>query len=146
MLSLRLLGGLALSGPDGPVTGRAAQRRRLAILAVVAHASGRPVSRDKLIALFWPESNNERARHLLADSIYVLRDALGSDVVLTAGDDISLNCDRITSDVAAFLQDLDAGDLAGAIDRYAEGGPFLDGVYLSDAPEFERWVEFTRSE
>src|SRR6185503_15476783 len=59
--SLRVLGGLALIGPDGPIGGRAGQRRRLALLAILAHARGRPVSRDKLIALLWPETDTERA-------------------------------------------------------------------------------------
>jgi DNA-binding SARP family transcriptional activator/TolB-like protein len=146
MLSLRLFGGLALSGSEGPISGRATQRRRLAVLAVLAHARGRPVSRDKLVALFWPETNSERARHLLADSIYVLRDALGSDLLLTPGDDVALNLHLVTSDLEAFFRHLEAGEVEAAVAGYADGGPFLDGVHLSDAPEFERWVEATRSE
>jgi hypothetical protein len=27
----------------------------------------------------------------------------------------------------------------------ASSGPFLDGVFISDAPEFERWPESERS-
>jgi DNA-binding SARP family transcriptional activator len=60
MLSFRVLGELSLSGPEGPVTGRASQRRRLALLAVLAVARGRPVTRDKLVALLWPDADSER--------------------------------------------------------------------------------------
>ncbi len=35
-----------------------------------------------------------------------------------------------------------AGDAAGAVAAYR--GPFLDGFYLADAPEFERWAEQER--
>ena len=145
MLSLRVFGGLALSGPGGPILGRGSQRRRLALLAILAHARGRPVSRDKIIALLWPETRAERARHLLADSIYVLRRQLGDDVVFTIGDDVALNPERVSSDVEAFHRALEDRNPAGAVERYSAGGAFLDGIHLRNAPEFERWVESTRS-
>jgi DNA-binding SARP family transcriptional activator len=75
MLTLRLFGGLSLADEGGPLTGRAAQRRRLALLAILAVAGGKPVSRDKLVALLRPEASDERARHLLADSLYVIHAA-----------------------------------------------------------------------
>ena len=145
MLTLRLFGGMALADDAGPIAGRAAQRRRLALLAMLAVARGKPVSRDKLIALLWPEAGTDRARHLLADSLYVIRGELGNDVVRATGNELSLDCARMTSDVIAFSDALDAGDRACAVKAYATGGPFLDGVYLSEAGEFERWVESVRA-
>ena len=144
MLTLRLLGGLSLTSSGGPVSGRASQRRRLALLAALAVARGKPVSRDKLVALLWPDADAEHARHLLADSIYVLRDALGNDVLLGVGDDVSLNPERVGSDLAEFQMALDAGDRERAVSIYSAGGAFLDGVHVTDAPEFERWAEVTR--
>jgi len=38
VFSLRLLGGLTLEGPSGPVSGRVAQRRRLGLLALLGVA------------------------------------------------------------------------------------------------------------
>jgi DNA-binding SARP family transcriptional activator len=70
MFSFKLLGGALVEGPRGPLGGRVSQRRRLALLAVLALAGGRPLSRDKLLALFWPESDTERARHSLASLLY----------------------------------------------------------------------------
>ena len=49
----------------------------------------------------------------------------------------------MTSDVQLFEEALGRGDLARAVELYT--GPFLDGVYLSEAGEFERWVEAERS-
>jgi DNA-binding SARP family transcriptional activator len=48
---LTLLGGVLLSGPDGPVGGRASQQRRLALLAYLGSAGDKGRSRDSLIAL-----------------------------------------------------------------------------------------------
>ena len=59
---LRTFGGLSLTGESGPVTGAATQRRKLALLAVLATGRERGVSRDRLLALFWPERDAEHAR------------------------------------------------------------------------------------
>ena len=91
MFTLRLLGGASLDGPDGPISGRAALRQRIALLALLAVEHPRPVSRDKLVADLWPESGADEARHLLRDSLYILRSALGDDSVLATGDDLRLN-------------------------------------------------------
>ena len=146
MLKLRVFGGLTLTSTAGPTPPRASQRRRLALLAVLAVAKGRPLSRDKLVALLWPEADTESARHLLADSIYVLRGALGADALITSGDDVSLNPECIESDVMEFGRALDEGDRARAATVYGEGGVFLDGIHLNDAPEFERWIDSVRSQ
>ena len=141
MFTLETFGGLALRAADGPVTARAGQRRRLALLAVLA-AERRAVSRDKLLGFFWPESDADRARHLLADTLYVLRAGLGEDALRTFGDDIALNEQVVASDVSAFLDAVDAGDAERAVTVYT--GAFLDGIFISDAPAFERWVDGTR--
>lgn len=141
MFTLETFGGLSLRGADGPVTTRVSQRRRLALLAVLA-AERRPVSRDKLVGLFWPESDAERGRHLLADSLYVVRTGLGENAIETFGDDVTLNHEVVASDVAAFLRGVQDGGLEEAVALYT--GPFLDGVFISDAPEFERWTESMR--
>lgn len=138
MFSLKLLGGALIEGPQGPLGGRVSQRRRLALLSMLALGRGRPVTRDKLLGLFWPEIESERARHSLADLLYQLRGALGESAILSAGGDLWLNAEVLTSDVGAFEDALARGDLARATALYH--GPFLDGFFLSDAPEFERWV------
>ena len=143
MLVLRLLGGASLDGPRGPLTGRVVQRRRLALLAVLAAARGRSMSRDRLVALFWPEHDTEAARHLLRDSLYVVRSALGDAVVAVAGDDLRVDPAHLATDVEAFERALDAGDLGRAVTLYT--GPFLDGVHVAGAPEFAAWSEAERA-
>jgi DNA-binding SARP family transcriptional activator/TolB-like protein/tetratricopeptide (TPR) repeat protein len=141
VFSLKLLGGVALEGSAGPVTGRAAHKRRLALLAILAVAR-RPVGRERLIGYLWPDHPAEKARHLLSESLYVLRKELGEDALLSAGDDVALVAQTVASDVAAFEAALEAGELERAAALYQ--GPFLDGFYVADAPEFERWADGER--
>ena len=136
MFTLRLLGGASLDGPDGPVPGRAALRQRIALLALLAIEHPRPVSRDKLVADLWPESGTDEARHLLRDSLYILRSALGDDSVLATGDDLRLNPHCLTCDLWDFETALAREDPEAAVSVYH--GPFLSGFHLPGAEEFER--------
>src|ERR1044071_10073860 len=77
MLLLRTFGGLSLENGGRPIIGAAGQRRRLAVLAVLAAAGDTPVSRDRLCALFWPDSDAERARGALKQALYALRRDVG---------------------------------------------------------------------
>jgi len=142
MFRLRTLGGVLIEGPDGPLTGAASQRRRLAVLALLA-ASGNGISRDRLVALLWPESGEERARHALAQLLYSLRRELGAEVVTGSATALRLDASAVSSDVQDFLDALESDDDERAADLY--GGPFLDGFYLSGCAEFERWVEVERA-
>ncbi len=143
MFTLRLLGGASLDGPDGPVAGRAALRQRVALLALLAVEHPRPLSRDKLLALLWPESGTADARHLLRESLYIIRSALGEHAVLSTGDDLRLNPDGLACDLWQLEASLGLDDLEGALGLYH--GPFLDGFHLSGAEEFERWAEGERA-
>jgi DNA-binding SARP family transcriptional activator/TolB-like protein len=140
---LDLLGDPAFSGPDGPVRGRAAHKRRVALLAILAVARGRPVGRERIIGLLWPELTTEAARHNLSESLYVLRKELGEgSVSAPSAGDVALNPEAVASDVAEFQDRLEAGDAEGAAALYR--GPLLDGFFVGDAPEFERWVDGER--
>ena len=55
------------------VSGAAAQPRRLALLAILAAAGDTGVSRDKLLALLWPESDADSARHALSQLLFLVR-------------------------------------------------------------------------
>ncbi len=141
MFRLETLGGLALT--DGTAVAVTTQRRRLALLALLAVAGEHGLTRDKLVAYLWPDSPSDNARHSLEQLLYELRRQLG-DSVLLGPDPLRLNPDIITSDVTQFGQAIASGVPAEAFELYR--GPFLDGFYLSDAAEFERWAEEVRSQ
>ena len=67
-----LIGPVSLTGPNGVSLRRASQQRRIALLALVASSPGETISRDRLLGFLWPDRDEATARHLLADSIYVL--------------------------------------------------------------------------
>jgi TolB-like protein/DNA-binding SARP family transcriptional activator/Flp pilus assembly protein TadD len=142
MISLRLLGGLSLEVGGNAVAGRAAQRQRLACLAIVALAPA-GVSRDRLLGLLWPDAETERARHLLSHCIYLLRQALGEDALDVAGDAVRMNPHRVACDVLAFGEAVKSGRHADAAALYR--GPLLDGFYLANNVEFERWLDGERA-
>ena len=140
-MRIRSFGSPVVEGPSGPLGGCAAQRQALALLTLVA-ACDRGLSRDKIVALLWPEADARRAGHRLSQLLHALRGSLGEDALLAATGEIRLNPGRITSDVAEFKAACLKGDSEAAVACY--GGPFLDGFFLSGALEFERWVEAER--
>ncbi len=105
-------------------------------------APGQRLSRDKLIAYLWPERDGDSGRNLLKVGTYVLRSGLGDDVLISEGDDLRLNRELITTDVGEFEAAIERSDFERATSLYR--GPFLDGFFLSEAPEFERWTDRER--
>ncbi|MGH7447258.1 MAG: AfsR/SARP family transcriptional regulator, partial [Longimicrobiales bacterium] len=142
MYRLTLFGSASIEGPDGAVTGRPVQRRRLGLLALLARARRSGVTRDKLIGYLWPDSDPERARHLLSDSIYRINQAVGGEALIATGDRLRLNPDRLPSDAWDFADAVERGDWERVVELHA--GPFLDGFFLTDADELERWVDAQR--
>src|SRR5690348_4083674 len=143
MYRFRTLGGAVLEGENGPLSGRSSLRLRLALLALLATSRDRGVARDKLLAYLWPERNAERGRHSLSQLLHAIRRELGADAITLGVDDLRLNPAHVWTDVGAFELAIANGALEVAVNLYE--GPFLDGFFLSNAPEFERWVEEERA-
>jgi DNA-binding SARP family transcriptional activator len=98
--------------------------------------------RDQLHTLLWPDATLAHARHSLEQLLYAIRTWI-SDDVFAGANPVRLNPMVISSDVGQFQAALERGDLEAAVDEYR--GPFLDGFYLNDAPEFERWLDARRA-
>src|SRR6266705_3168324 len=146
MIEFRLLGTLHLTDAEGrEVKSLLTRPRRLALLAYLAAATPRGFHRrDTLLALFWPELDQEHARAALRQALHVVRGSLGADAVLTRGDEeIGLDFDRLSCDVVAFDGAIAAGHFCEALDCYQ--GPLLEGFFIPDAGEFERWLEGERA-
>ncbi len=143
MLRLQTFGGVILREDGVPHDGAASQRRRLALLVLVAAAGRRPISRDKLLGYLWPDADAERARHALTQSLYALQHALHTDALFLGTTSLELNPAVISSDLADLEDAVAQGAYERAVGLYA--GPFLDGFYVGGAPEFERWAEAERA-
>jgi DNA-binding SARP family transcriptional activator len=141
MIDVRTLGGLSVVWDEA--RGDAPSRRtHLALLAILAEAAPHPVSRDKLMALLWPDLDVAHARNSLNQTLFGLRRAFRDTDVVVGRSDLRLNPDVATSDVTRFSAAVAASDHAEAVEIYR--GAFLDGFFLTDAGEFERWVDETR--
>ncbi|MGH7573251.1 MAG: BTAD domain-containing putative transcriptional regulator, partial [Gemmatimonadota bacterium] len=136
---LETFGTLILRGIEGRtvVADHGQKGVRLALLAVLASAGERGCSRDRLLLLFWPDASQKRARHSLEQLLYTMRKSMGEDLFLGVNP-IRLNGAVITSDIGDFQHALEVGDPEAVVGHYQ--GPFLDGFYLSDSPEFEQWM------
>ena len=146
LVELRILGGLNLLGAGGrELSSVLAQPKRVALLAYLAAATPRRLHRrDSLLALFWPELDQEHARAALRQALHGLRHALGDGVLVTRGDeDIGLDAERIRCDVVEFARAAEVGRLADALDLYR--GDLLEGFFIRGAPEFEQWLEDERA-
>ncbi len=144
-LSLKLLGRLDLEATGKTdVRSILSQPKRVALLVMLACASRRGlVRRDSLIGLLWPELDQDRGRHALRQSLYVLRKALGKDLVEARGDDeIGIRRDAVTCDAGEFEREAKEGNAKAAMEWYC--GDLLPGFFLHDAVEFERWLEAER--
>lgn len=144
MIRLRLLGGAELHGPDGAeITDVLNQPKRFALLALLAASPGaRLYRRDSLLALFWPELDDERARAALRRALHFLRRYVGADVVRTRGEEVGVAPDACWCDVAACDAALAEGELERALELYR--GDLLEGFHVPSAPGFERWLDETR--
>jgi DNA-binding SARP family transcriptional activator len=142
VLRIKTLGGLAVTRDGRSVAGAANQPRRLALLALLARAGDAGVGRERLIALLWPDVDEERARRNLTHALYALRRDLGDEDAIHGAKDLRLDAERIAVDVREFSDALAQGRQAHAVSVY--GGPFLDGFHLAGEPEFERWADDER--
>ena len=127
-------------------------RKALALLAYVALEG--EATRDTLAALFWPESDEARAKGSLRRTLTGLRSALGEGVVVSDRRRIRLADDLVASDVSRFRSALSRGrghghddadvcprcvphlDLALAEYR----GDFMEGFVIGGAPQWEDWA------
>lgn len=142
MTSLRLLGKLELSDHQGRSV--PLQAKRAALLAYLAIARPGPWHRrDRIVAMFWPEFDEGRARGALSKSVYYLRRSGGSELVLGRGDqELGLRSSDLWCDVAAFEGAIRSGALEDAAALYR--GPLLEGFHLAGAPDFSHWLDTER--
>src|SRR5207249_81244 len=73
MLHLKTCGGLSVEAEGASASGAAQRRKTLALLALLAAAGRRGMSRDKLITYLWPDADVEHGRNLLNQACYALR-------------------------------------------------------------------------
>ena len=117
-------------------------RKAVALLALLA-LEDHPHSRARLASLFWPESDETRARSTLRRTLSVAAAAVG-DVLVIDRNAVCLKTDAWSSDAVEFAtlaRATDTDRLERAVALYRDD--FLAGFALKDAPEFEDWLAAT---
>ncbi len=145
MIDLRVLGTLAIHRPGEPAPLALTQPKRLALLLHLALAEpAGPKSRDTLVALLWPEADDESARHALRNALHGLRETLGDTAIVSRGngyvglDPAVVRCDAL--EVRRLLADQRWEEAVAAWH-----GDLAPGFNVSGAPEFERWLDDQRT-
>jgi DNA-binding SARP family transcriptional activator len=139
---LRTLGGVEVlrDGSEEPVP---LHRRQLALLALLAAFPRGTLSRDRILALLWEESDETRARDSLKQAVHAIRGALHDDALITELNELHLDFGCVRADVAQLFNAAIAERHEDVVTLYR--GPFLDGFNLPKAAEFAHWVDAERA-
>jgi DNA-binding SARP family transcriptional activator/TolB-like protein len=146
MIRLHLLGFVDLRDDSGgELRSVLAQPKRLGLLAYLAAASPiGPQRRDTLLAVFWPDLDQEHARNALSKAVHFLRRSLGEDAITSrTADELALNEAAVWADVRAFAAALEENRTDEALELYR--GHLLPSFFVPEAPGFEDWLEGERA-
>ena len=156
VLSARLLGGCWVTIDHRPVP-LANSRRTRALLAFLVDRPSRPVPRDLLMEVFWPDSSPDAARNSLHVAMHGLRKALAQawdgPVIECRGDTYRLSdAVEVWSDAAELERRSELGASAAAdgrvddaIAEYETGLALYGGEFMADDPYLE-WALTRREE
>jgi adenylate cyclase len=98
--------------------------------------------RDALLARFWPDSDDERARNSLRQALHQLRRSLGDDVFVSRGEDVGVARELVECDALEFERALADDRLDAALELYR--GDFLPAFFVEGAPDVEAWIDERR--
>jgi len=146
MLTFRLLGGIGLTDPNGnELDALLRQPKHVALLAYLSLPQpGTWHRRDTVLGTFWPETDQSRARAALRSALYTLRQHLPDRVIRSRGDDdLSIDPELLRTDVSALAESFAGGESAKVLEQYE--GELLNGLFIGDAPAFEKWLDTERS-
>lgn len=147
MIRLVTLGSLDCASTDGRSLAAVVTQPKCAglFLYLTVHRPPGFHRRDRLLALLWPELDDQRGRTALRQVVYRLRQLLGKEALVSRGDDeLRVDPALVESDVGEFESLLDDGRIAEAIAVYR--GDFVAGLHISGASaEWEEWVERERT-
>ncbi len=146
MLRLTTLGIIDLRDRLGrPVRDVLAQPKRIALLIhLVVEGRRGPVALERVLAMFWPESDEPRARNALSQALYHLRQAIGTELLLRQGATIELAPGAIWCDALVLEEALEAGDAELALDLHR--GEFCAGLAVAGSSAVEDWLSEIRRE
>lgn len=130
-----LLGPPVVTVGETVVTGL--RNKSLAIIAYLA-LEERPVRRDTLATLFWPQSGQPEARQNLRTCLHELNHALPTGSLCFEGEAVRLDPEVLGTDLAE-LRALERGEAGPEKLLEAFGETFLEGFSLRGCGDFDDW-------
>ena len=118
-------------------------RKQMALFTYLLRRAGEPQGRDHLIDLLWSEDEISRARHSLSQTTSLINKLLQCEAIsVPAKDELVLREGVVWADVAEF-------ERCAAQHRQRDAralwhGNLLEGIWVHNAPGFERWLEVER--
>lgn len=146
IVEFRMLGAIDLraEGRERDCAAVLAQPKRVALLVYLALAQPRGLQpRDAVLALFWPECSDAKARRSLNQALYFLRRHLGPSFIASEGDRIGIAPDALVCDAVRVHDHLDRGERREALELYV--GELLPAFFPSESARLERWLDGERA-
>ncbi|NNL74331.1 MAG: hypothetical protein HKP29_13290 [Silicimonas sp.] len=136
-LVIRLIGAFSATDGEGNPFVLAGRKDR-AVLAFLAAHPARPIARERLVELIWPEAADGAGRASLRQSLSTIRKAIPqSDPLLVDRDTVAFSLDCATTDVK-MLEDGSRSERIIGNMPLANGEAFLDDLGGISA-EFDTW-------
>jgi len=121
--------------------------KRLALLTYLMLGNPKGFKRrDKIIALFWPELNQQKARNALSNILYHIRNSLGKETIQNRGsEEISIHESNFWCDALAFEELIHDQKYQLALDLYRDD--LLVGFHVTDVSnDFHSWLDNKREQ
>ena len=111
------------------------------LLALLVLAQGRPISRSRIAAMLWPESDPSQGRARVRHALHVLRQALApcAEALHSTNQELTLAPSDIWCDILQISADAvtDASSARHKLELCQ--GPFLHGISLPASEELQNW-------
>jgi DNA-binding SARP family transcriptional activator len=140
MLSIQLLGAPLVLQDDQPLT---ITRKKSRALVYYLAAHDKSLTREQLLAVFWPDSDRVSAQQILRTTLHGLRQALGAALIveentLALVPEINIDVRRFAASLQRPAAITNEQHLAATLQLYR--GDFLTGFALSASAEFDDWL------
>ena len=149
-MRLRLLGPAHVEAGDPSEPVELAAHKGAALVYYLAARPEQPVTRTRLIALLWQDSDEQEGRNSLSTALSRLRRSLPHVPIAPVGDSLVWRpepADQVWTDIAAFQtltrQSATREQLDTAVALWR--GPFLEGFDLRDSSEWDEWLDLERA-
>lgn len=152
MLTINMLGKCAIFYDNECISDKLSSKL-VALICLLVLNRNRNMSKEKIIAYLWPDSDEEAAKSNLRFNLWNIRKSIpqnveGEDFIISGKDFCRINekyvfqCDKTRLDSCKVSQIESIDDLLQLKDLFQ--GDFLEGLYIRNCNEFNEMILFER--